>query len=79
MTRNIHIQLELLATLKRFQPGSCRRLAVPEGSNIRRLAGILGIPEYEINLIFIDGVKANLESKLRDGERVSLFPPLDGG
>ncbi|RJQ55454.1 MAG: MoaD/ThiS family protein [Desulfobacteraceae bacterium] len=76
---NIHIQLELLATLKRFQPDSPGHFAVPEGTDIRRLAGILEIPEYEINLIFIDGVKGNLQSRLSGGERVSLFPPLDGG
>ena len=73
------IELELLATLKRYQPESSNAIEIEPGSTIRQLASRLKIPEYEINLIFINGDKANLDSILTGGERVQLFPPLGGG
>jgi len=39
----------------------------------------LGIAEYEVYLVFMDGVPANLDSSIEGGERVALFPPLGGG
>ena len=39
----------------------------------------LGIHEYEVNLVFINGVPANLVSSIEGGERVVLYPPLGGG
>jgi molybdopterin converting factor small subunit len=73
------IELELLATLKRYHPEPCDALEIESGITIRQLASRLEIPEYEINLIFINGDKANLDSRLAGGERVQLFPPLGGG
>ena len=73
------IQLELLATLKRYLPGSCNAFEIESGTTIRELVSRLKIPEYEINLVFVNGEKANLDSVLTGGERVGLFPPLGGG
>ena len=74
-----HIQLELLATLTRYQPVSCNRYPIEPGVTVKELIGKLGIPEYEVNLVFIDGIKGNLDSTIEGGERVALFPPLGGG
>ena len=74
-----HIRLELLATLKRYQPVSSDRYPVEPGITVRELIEKLGIPEYEVNLVFIDGIKGNLDSTIEGGERIALFPPLGGG
>lgn len=79
MTREPCIRLELLATLKRYLPGGYERYPIPPGISVRTLIEELGIPEYEVNLIFLNGEKANLDSSLSGGERVALFPPLGGG
>lgn len=76
---SVCIQLELLATLKRYLPDTSHRLPVRSGMTVRELIRKLGIPEYEVNLVFIDGEKGNLDSPLSGGERVGLFPPLGGG
>ena len=75
----IHIKLELLATLKRYEPESPDRFSVRPGMTVKELIGILGIPEYEVNLVFINGARGNLDSILTGDERVGLFPPLGGG
>jgi len=76
---SVYIQLELLATLKRYLPDTPHRFPVRSGMTVRELIRELGIPEYEVNLVFIDGAKGNLDSPLAGGERVGLFPPLGGG
>lgn len=73
------IRLELLATLKRYEPDSTGKYAIKRGIRVLDLMKELNIPEYEVNLVFIDGEKGNINSTLKGGERVGLFPPLGGG
>ena len=77
MTANITIKL--FATLKAFTPSSSDNYPIEPGTTIRHLLKLLGVPEDEIKLIFIDGVKGNLTSRLHGGERVGIFPPVGGG
>lgn len=76
---SVDIKLELLATLKRYEPDTPDRFSIPAEISVRELIEILGIPEYEVNLVFLDGERGNLDSKLTGRERVCLFPPLGGG
>lgn len=73
------IQLELQANLKRFLPAAHGFYPIEPGLRIRVLLAQLGIAEYEVNLVFIDGRPANLDACLQGGERVVLYPPLGGG
>ena len=73
------IQLELQATLKRFLPAAHESYVIEPGLRVRDLLAQLGIPEHEVNLIFINGGLANLDSTVSGGERVVLYPPLGGG
>ncbi len=75
----IHINLKLFATLRRFLPRSAGHYPVPAGITIRDLIAGLGIPEKEAKLIFIDGVRATFDSTLKGDERVGIFPPVGGG
>ena len=79
MVMAFYIRIELLATLKRYLPESAHRFPVRPQMTVRELIGILGIPDYEVNLVFIDGIKANLDTVLAGDERLALFPPLGGG
>jgi molybdopterin converting factor small subunit len=76
---SIDIKLELLATLKRFEPEFPDRFSVRPGITVKELIEILGIPEYEVNLVFVNGAKGNLDTTLAGDDRVGLFPPLGGG
>jgi len=73
------IQLELQTTLKRFFPGTHESYVIEPGLRVRDLLAQLGIPEHEVNLVFIDGGLANLDTTINGGERVVLYPPLGGG
>ena len=73
------IRLELQATLKRFLPAAYEYYPIECGIRVRDLLAQLGIAEYEVNIVFINGTPANLDSTIEGGERVVLYPPLDGG
>jgi hypothetical protein len=74
-----HIRLELVSILKRYQPASPDRYPITPGNTVRELLASLKIPEFEVNIVFVDGIKGTLDSVLSGGERVGLFPPLGGG
>ncbi len=74
-----HIQIKLFAALQRFMPVSAENYAIEAGTSIRTLLRQLHIPEDEAKLIFINGIKAELTTVLKGGERIGIFPPVGGG
>ena len=74
-----HIQIKLFATLQKFMPASAERYAIEAGTTVGGLLQQLDIPSDKIKLVFIDGVRADLTSTLKGGERVGIFPPVGGG
>ena len=75
----IHITIKLFATLKKYSPPDADNYPVTPGNTIMDLVDLLGLSEDEAKIIFIDGVKATLDSGLQGGETVSIFPPIGGG
>jgi molybdopterin converting factor small subunit len=73
------IKLKLYATLQGFLPPEGEDLPISPGISVQELIGRLNLPVEKAKLIFIDGVKADLQSKLNGGERVGIFPPVGGG
>ncbi len=79
MKKQAYITLKLFATLGKFTPDSSDNYPVESGTSVRDLIAGLKIPEEKAKLIFIDGVKGELESILNGGERIGIFPPVGGG
>ena len=79
MKKNRYIDIKLFATLKEFSPDNAGRFVINRGMTMRNLIKKLGIPDEKAKLIFINGVKGDLESVLYGEERVGIFPPLGGG
>ena len=74
-----HIQIKLFATLQQFTPDSSDNFAIEAGTTVQGLLEKLDIPTGKARLIFIDGIKADLNQTLNGGERVGIFPPVGGG
>ena len=74
-----HITIKLFASLSDYTPASADKYPVGPGTTIRFLLEHLGVPEDEVKLIFINGVKGDLTSSLTGGERVGIFPAVGGG
>lgn len=74
-----YIQVRLFASLKKFLPPNSDRFPISSGETIEHVLKRLAVPLDEARLIFVNGVKAEITSVLRGGERVGIFPPVGGG
>ena len=74
-----HIQIKLFASLQKFMPASAENFAIEAGITVGALIQQLNIPQDMIKLVFIDNVHAGLDTTLKGGERVGIFPPVGGG
>jgi molybdopterin converting factor small subunit len=75
----VHITINLFATLKKFTPVSSDSYPVKPGITVKTLLEELCVPEDEVKLVFVDGVKHDLAVVLIGGERVGIFPAVGGG
>ena len=78
MTRST-IQLKLFAGLAPFTPDNADSVPIEAGVTVEGLLQQFDIPTAKAHLIFINGIKKNLQSILNGGERVGIFPPVAGG
>lgn len=49
------------------------------GLSVREVVRGEGLREEDVFLIMINGLQAQLDSTLQDGDVLSLFPPVGGG
>lgn len=73
------IQLKLFATLSSRLPASADRYPIEEKTTVRDVVEALKIPERQAKLIFVNGEKKPLDTLLKDGDRLGIFPPVGGG
>lgn len=77
----MRIEVQLYATLRAYAPSKDAesRLDVPVNFIVKELLEMLNIPDYFESIILIDGRPAAGDSRLKEGDRVVLFPPAAGG
>ena len=77
------VEVNLYATLARYLPDEVRQgdhlMELPDGTTMGELLQQLQIPSEEAKLMFVDGVHADVDAVLREGNRVGIFPPVGGG
>jgi len=72
------ITVRLFATLREGR-GKELTLDVPEGTTPRNIVSRLAIPEDEIAILLINGRDGKMDDRLKDSDKLSLFPPVGGG
>lgn len=70
------IRVRLFATLRE---GRGKYLEIDNVENGKELIEKLQIKEEDIAIFFINGLHAQLDSQLKPGDEVALFPPIGGG
>jgi len=78
-TLSANIDLRLFATLQKFNPPSPGTYPITPGTTVKELLRQLGVPLEKAKLIFVNGLKKDLDARLEGGERVGIFPPVGGG
>ena len=76
----VTIEINLFASLKKYLPAeSAGHYSVEPGTPLSALLDQLRIPQDEVKLIFVNGVKEDASVLLNGGERVGVFPAIGGG
>ncbi len=79
----MRIELRLYASFKSYLPGnrngnSCT-MEIEEGTTVQELLRKLNIPAGATKVVFVNGVHAEEDKVLQEGDRVGAFPPVAGG
>jgi molybdopterin converting factor small subunit len=77
------VKVKLFATLRKYLPnielGKASEIPIEPGTSISMLYQILGIPEDEVKLAYVNGIYCESDSILKDGDEIGIFPPIGGG
>lgn len=73
------IEIKLFATLAQYLPENGEDFPIDEGETIASLIEKLGVPKKEVTLMFVNSLKVDVDTVLKDKDRVGLFPPVGGG
>ena len=80
--KNISVNFKLLAGLDQvegYDPDHGIDLAIEEGTKLKKAIKLIELPpDLPISFI-INGDKANLKNRLKDGDEVFCFLPFAGG
>lgn len=72
------IEIKCFATLAQYAPRE-GMLDVNEGITVAGVITLLGIPEDEVRIRFINGVHVEPDALVANGDRLGLFPAVGGG
>ncbi len=79
----MQVTVKLHAILRRYRPAGVQDegipVEVPENGTPRDVAAALGVPLELIHAVFVNETQATLDTPLRPGDLVRLFPPVVGG
>lgn len=79
----MEIEVKLFATLRDYLPkGSGRfscKIEVDDQTQVRQILTRLNIPEEMPKIILVNGVHGKKEQVLKEGDVLSIFPPVAGG
>jgi molybdopterin converting factor small subunit len=79
----VTVDVKLFATLRKYLPPEAKekkvRLTLDEGRTVGDALDAAGVPRAEAHLLILNGDSRSLDHPLRDGDTLSVFPPVAGG
>ena len=80
----MQIHVRFYASLERHMPVQkegtfFHEVEVDEGATVEQLLRTLHVPAGAVKLIFINGIHAQIDQILKEGDRLGVFPPVAGG
>jgi sulfur carrier protein ThiS len=74
------IQVKTVGTLKTLEEGpKVVSLEIPEGASVSQAIERMGLKDWEVGLVLINGTHGTKESILKDQDQLTLIAPLAGG
>ncbi|MCK5542027.1 MAG: MoaD/ThiS family protein [Desulfobacterales bacterium] len=74
----INIELRLFANLSKFSPKNSKNFPIDNNMSVKQLISKLGVDIDQAKIIFINSRKKNYDDRLKDGDKVGIFPPVGG-
>ena len=72
--------VKTVGTLKTLEEGpKVVSLEIPEGAFVSQAIERMGLKDWEVGLVLINGTHATKESILKDQDQLTLIAPLVGG
>jgi len=82
-SEEMEIEVKLFATLRDYLPGGSGRFSckmeMDGQTRIQDILSKLKIPDEMPKIILVNGVHGKREQVLKEGDVVSIFPPVAGG
>ena len=80
----MRVIVKLFAGLKTYAPveglpGTPFEIELPEGSTLQDVVTYLNLPEEEVKIAFVNGIIQEMDSVLKSGDEIGIFPPVGGG
>jgi len=79
----MEVTVKLFATLRDFLPknsdGKSCRVEIDENTTIKQIITQLKLPEEIPKIILVNGLNGSIDQTLKDGDVLSIFPPVAGG
>ena len=72
------IEVRFFATLRDGR-GKVTQISMEEGSTAGDILRCFEIPAEEVAILLINGFHSKPEDPVKDGDVISLFPPVGGG
>jgi molybdopterin converting factor small subunit len=79
----VKIEVSLFGTLARYLPSGAQGRTVimdcPDGVTVGQMIDRIGIPQPYPAMLLVNGIHADPDTQLQDGDLLALLPPLVGG
>jgi molybdopterin synthase sulfur carrier subunit len=79
----MNVTVKLYASLSRYgqgkRAGTPFEIELPEEATLEELIKQLNIPMEETRITFVNGIIQEPDWRLKDGDKVGIFPPIGGG
>jgi len=80
VSNNMVIHVKTIGTLKTLEEGTnVIPLEIPEGASVSRAIERMGLKDWEVGLVLINGTHGTKESLLKDQDQLTLIAPIVGG
>ena len=77
------IEVRVFATLRKYLPelgiGEPKIVELPKGTTFLELRDMLQLPAAEVKVIMRNGIQAELDEVIADGDRIAYVPAVAGG
>jgi molybdopterin converting factor small subunit len=79
----MQVKVKLFATLREYLPkdsdGRSCLMDIDETTTIEQIISTFNIPEEIPKIILINGLNGTMDQTLKEGDELSIFPPVAGG